>query len=71
MASEAAVLGTPSIFVSSLAGKIGNFIELEKTYDLLYSFTDTDAALEKAIEILQDKKSKEKLDDETGTDAQG
>ena len=60
MASEAAVLGTPSIFVSSLAGTYGNFIELEETYDLLYSFTNGNAALEKSVEILKDKKSKEK-----------
>jgi uncharacterized protein len=60
MATEAAVLGTPSILVSSLAGKMGNFAELEKTYDLLYTVTDSDAALEKAVEILKDTKSKEK-----------
>ncbi len=59
-ASEAAVLGTPSIYVSSLVGTMGNFIELEETYDLLYSFTDGDAALDGAIEILQDPGSKEK-----------
>ena len=59
MAAEAAVLGTPSIFVSSLASRLGNFIELEHTYDLLYSFTDADSALEKSIEILKNKKSKE------------
>lgn len=59
MASEAAVLGTPSIYVSSLAATLGNFIALEKTYDLLYSFTDDNAALGKAVEILQDNKSKE------------
>lgn len=59
MASEAAVLGTPSIFVSSLAGRFGSLIELEDSYDLLYSFTDGNAALKKAVEILQDKKSKE------------
>lgn len=59
MATEAAVLGTPSIFVSSLAGRFGNLIELEETYDLLYSFPDGNAALEKAVEILQDTKSKE------------
>jgi len=59
-ASEAAVLGTPSIYVSSLVGTMGNFIELEVTYDLLYSFTDGEAALAKAIEILQDPASKEK-----------
>jgi uncharacterized protein len=59
MASEAAILGTPSIFISTLASKLGNFITLEKTYDLLYSFTDDNAALEKAVEILLNKKSKE------------
>ena len=59
-ASEAAVLGTPSIYVSSLVGTMGNFIELEETYDLLYSFTDGGAALDKAVEILQDPKSKDK-----------
>jgi uncharacterized protein len=59
MATEAAVLGIPSIFVSSLAGRFGNLIELEETYDLLYSFTEGDAALEKAVEILRNKKSKE------------
>jgi len=59
-ASEAAVLGTPSIYVSSLVGTMGNFIELEETYDLLYSFTDGNAALGRAIEILQDPESKGK-----------
>lgn len=59
-ASEAAVLGTPSIYVSSLVGTMGNFIELEGTYDLLYSFTDGGAALGKVIEILQNPASKEK-----------
>lgn len=39
---------------------MGNFIELEGTYGLLYSFTDGDAALSKAIEILEDPESKEK-----------
>ena len=58
-ASEAAVLGTPSIYVSSLVGTMGNFIELEETYDLLYSFTDDNTALGKAIEILQNPASKE------------
>lgn len=57
-ASEAAVLGTPSIFVSSLAGTMGNFIELEETYGLSYSFTDGSAALGKAVEILHDPVSK-------------
>ena len=60
MASEAAALGTPSIFISTLVGTMGNFIELEKTYDLLYSFTDEVAALDKGIEILNDLEIKRK-----------
>ncbi|KAF5090249.1 hypothetical protein DSECCO2_19140 [anaerobic digester metagenome] len=59
-AVEAAVLGTPSIYVSSLVGTMGNFIELEETYGLLYSFIDGNAAQCRAEEILQDSVSKEK-----------
>jgi len=57
MASEAALLGTPSLLISSLVGTMGNFIELEK-YDLLYSFPDAENALHKALEILRDPCSK-------------
>lgn len=57
-AAEAAILGTPSIFVSSLAGTMGNFIELEEDYDLLYSFSDVDTAINKAVKILQSPLSK-------------
>ena len=60
MASEAALLGTPSIFVSTLVGSMGNFIELENTNDLLYSYTDSNAAQVRALEILRDSSSKEK-----------
>jgi len=61
MATESAVLGTPAIRCNSFAGKndMGNFIELEENYDLLYSFTDDSAALGRAVEILQDSASKE------------
>lgn len=59
MAAEAAVLGTPSLYVSTLAGTMGNFIELEETYGLLFSFQNPDAALEKAVEILRNTNSKE------------
>lgn len=58
MASEAAVLGTPSVYISSLVGSMGNFLELESTFDLLYSYKSGDAALEKAREILGDPNSK-------------
>jgi predicted glycosyltransferase len=57
MATEAGLLGTPSVYISSLAGTMGNFVELEK-YGLVYSFREQEKALAKAIEILQDKHSK-------------
>lgn len=59
-ASEAAVLGTPAIFISSLSGTMGNFTELEDKYNILFSFKEEDVALLKAIKCLQ----KENLKDE-------
>jgi predicted glycosyltransferase len=58
-ASEAAVLGTPAIFISSLSGTMGNFTELEDKYGLLFSFKEEDVALSKAIELLQKPNLKE------------
>lgn len=57
-ASECAVLGTPSIYISSLVGTMGNFSELEMRYGLLFSFKDQTNALNKAIEILRTPKIK-------------
>ncbi|MCJ7443627.1 MAG: DUF354 domain-containing protein [Methanotrichaceae archaeon] len=59
MATEAAILGTPSIYISSLCGTMGNFINLEKNYRLLFSCNDTEKALSKAIELLKDTSIKE------------
>ena len=58
MASEAAMLGTPSVYISSLVGTMGNFEELETIYGLVYSFSDSSAALEKALHFLDDENSK-------------
>ena len=58
MATEAALLGTPALFVSSLAGTMGNFIELEKKYGLMYSYKDPDRAVDHAIELLHQNKLK-------------
>ena len=58
MATEAGILGTPSIYISSLVGTMGNFEELEKTYGLVYSFREPSAALEKVLQILDDDNSK-------------
>lgn len=54
MATEAAVLGTPAIRVSSLVedGDMGNFVELEQQYGLLESFASGQPALEKVREFL-------------------
>jgi predicted glycosyltransferase len=40
MTTEAAVLGTPAIRCNSFVGKrdMGNFIELEKKYGLIFNF---------------------------------
>lgn len=54
MAVESSILGTPSIYISTLSGTMGNFSELEEKYDLLYNYTDSEAALNKAIELLKD-----------------
>lgn len=64
MAVEAAILGTPSIHIESMkngtpTGALsGNFIELKYKYDLLYFYSDQNLALKKAIEILENEKSK-------------
>lgn len=60
MATEAAILGTPSVYTSSLSNTMGNFIELEKKYDLIYSFREPDKAIKKALELIQQPDLKEK-----------
>jgi len=60
MATEAAVLGTPSIYVSTLAKQLGNFIEIEQKYGLIYSFQDSEQAIKKAVELIQQPDVKEK-----------
>jgi len=59
-ATEAAILGTPSIHISSTAKYCGNFEDLHRNYRLIYTFSDDRRALEKAIEILEDPDSKRK-----------
>ncbi len=53
MATEAAMLGTPAIYVSSLWDTMGNFIELGEHFRLVYSFKNPEAAIQKAVELLQ------------------
>jgi uncharacterized protein len=58
MAVESAILGTPSIYVSTLAGTMGNFSELEEKYSLLFNYSDSEAALAKALELLKEPELK-------------
>jgi predicted glycosyltransferase len=60
MATESAILGTPSIYVSSLVGTMGNFIELEQKYGLVFNYNDFDKAMKKAVELIQKPKLKER-----------
>lgn len=54
MATECALLGTPSIIVNNAV--LGNMIELEQTYDCMYQFSeapeDQDKSIQKGLEIL-------------------
>lgn len=52
MATEAAMVGTPSIYTSSLVGAMGNFIELSEKYDLVRSFRDVNEAIQEASKLL-------------------
>lgn len=54
MATEAAILGTPTIRASpiSLKKELGNFIELDRKYGLLLNINDTEAAIREANRLL-------------------
>lgn len=57
MATEAGILGTPSIYISSLASAMGNFEEMEKKYGLMHSYSDPLMALYKALELIKNNNS--------------
>lgn len=58
MAAEAAIMGTPSIYVST--SRRGYLDELEERYSLAYTITNREEAFAKAIELLEDKDLKKK-----------
>jgi predicted glycosyltransferase len=64
MTTEAALLGTPVIRSNSFVGEndMGNFIELEKKYGLIYNIPDPRDASRKAIDILRDAQFKSSLE---------
>lgn len=59
MAAESAILGTPSFYISSLVGTMGNFIELEQKYGLMFNYNNSDKAVNKAVELIQQSNLKE------------
>lgn len=58
MATEAGILGTPTVYISSLCKTMGNFDELEKRYGLVYSHTNQNKGIETTKKILETKNSK-------------
>ncbi len=55
MTTEAALLGTPAILVDDRAFIVGNFIELQEKYHLIYRFKTKhiNNAIKKAVELVQ------------------
>jgi len=53
LTTEAAILGTPAIRCNNFVGTndMGNFIELEQKYGLIYCFRDSKEAIQKAVEL--------------------
>ena len=60
MATEAALLGTPSIRVNSFVGEndMSNFKILEKEYQMLFNHTNINDALLRALDILKNRELK-------------
>jgi predicted glycosyltransferase len=58
MAVESALLGTPSVRVSTLASSLGNFKELKEKYQLVEYYSSGEDGLDKALELIKDDNSK-------------
>lgn len=59
MATEAAILGTPAIRSSSMALNMGNFVDLMKRYQLVYSYYEAQEALAMATQLLRANNTKQ------------
>jgi len=61
MTSEAGILGTPAIRCNSFVGEndMGNFVELEEKYRLIFNYSDPEQAKNKAIELIHKSGLKE------------
>jgi len=58
MATEACLLGTPSVYVSSLVGTMGNFEELGPRWDLVHAFRSASPAIADAAALAGDAEAK-------------
>jgi uncharacterized protein len=59
MTVESAILGTPGVICSSSAPLYSNFLELENKYGLMYVFNESEKAIARAIELIQQPDLKE------------
>jgi len=59
MATEAGILGTPSVYISSLVGTMGNFKELEEKYELVFSYNNPMDALNCVLKLMKNEYLKE------------
>lgn len=57
-ATEAAILGTPAIHMSTTAQYCGNFDDLSQNYGLIETYSDENTAIKRAIELLGNGKTK-------------
>lgn len=62
MATEAGLLGTPAIYVSSLVGTMGNFEELAR-YGLMEAYRSGATGVQRAVEIMGDLRTKSSRQD--------
>jgi predicted glycosyltransferase len=59
MSTEACLLGTPVVYVATIAKKLGNFIELKERYDLLHFYDNEEDGWAKIQSITEKKSYKE------------
>lgn len=59
MATEAALLGTPSVRISTIAKLVGNHVELKNKYGLLYYYDSGEEGLNKALELIKKETKQE------------
>lgn len=53
MTTEAGILGTPAIINHPKSLEMSNFIELEKKYGLIFNIRDSEMAIKKAVDLIQ------------------